>query len=399
RTNFSPRLGLTWAPKAKDKQKPETTLPRITVGIGTFYSRFGINNIMSERQANAPDRSFYFITDPAILDRFPVVPSVSELQQSATLRSLRLIDDDLQAPYRNLFNINIFKRLWYDFGLNFSYSHTRGYRQSVTRNINAPFAAAAGDTGSPVYPFGNPRNIYETRSEAMNRSHRYSFNLNFPQWKIKGKPIYGFVTYSRLRSRSNGVAGSGSAIDPYDFSQEWGPTSNDGVHNLQGYFSLSFPHLIYFRGNFNVRSGSRFNIITGRDTNRDGLYTERPAFASDPNKAGVVQTKYGLLDPNPAAGEALIPNNLGVGPGNAELSVYLSKSFGFNKDKANKNTPRQRLSFGISFNNVLNINNKANPIGNMSSPNFLRSITRSGFGGDSWPIYPRNVSFSTSFSF
>lgn len=395
RTNLAPRFGVIWSPKAKDKQKPISTLPRITVGLGMFYSRFAVNNIMSERQANAPGRVFYFITDPLILDRFPAVPSIGELQQSAALRSLRLIDEEIQTPRQNLLNINVFKRLWHDIGMNFSYSHSGGYRQVLTRNINAPLAGA----GVTVYPFGNSRNIYETRSEGNSRSNRFSISMNFPQWKIKGKPTYFSLFYGYAKIRNNIITGSSSPIDPYDFGGEWGPAITDGVHFVQGYFSLTFPHLISLRGDFGVRTGSRFNIITGRDTNRDGLYAERPAFAADSTKSGVVQTPYGLLDPNPAPGDRLIPRNHGVGPGGGELNLYISKSFGFNKDKANKNAPKQRLSFGVNLNNVLNINNKGNPIGNMSSPNFLRTVSSSTFNGESWPSNPRRLSFSTSFSF
>ncbi len=395
RTNFAPRFGLIWSPKAKDKQKPITTLPRITVGLGMFYSRFGVNNILSERQANDPERAFFFITDPILLDRFPIVPSINELQQSAVLRSLRLIDSELQTPRQVLFNVSVYKRLWYEIGINFSYSRSQGYRQTLTRNINAPFAGSA----DPVFPFGNNRNIYETRSEGGHRIDRISVSFNFPQWKIKGKPIYLSVFYNYAKIRNNIVSGSSSPLDPYDFSNEWGPAANDGVHNVQGYFNLNFPYRVSLRGDFGIRSGARFNIFTGRDTNRDGLYNERPSFASDPNKPGLIQTEYGLLDPNPVPGDKLIPRNFGVGPPGVDVNIYLGKSFGFNRDKANKNTPRKYIYFGLSINNVFNINNKGNPIGNISSPNFLRTITLSNFEGSFRTSAPRSLNLSTSFSF
>jgi hypothetical protein len=395
RTNFAPRFGVIWSPKAKDKQRPISTLPRVTVGLGMFYSRFAVSNILSERQANDPDRAFYFITNPSILDQFPAAPSVGEIQQSTTLRSLRLIDDALQTPRQALINININKRLWHELGLNFSYSRSSGFRQTLTRNINAPLATP----GIPIYPFGNARNTYETRSEGNARTDRISISLNMPQWKIKGKPTYISVFYNYAKIRNNIVTGSSSPLDPYDFSSEWGPAVNDGVHYLQGFFNLSLPYLVFLRGDFYMRTGSRFNIITGRDTNRDGLYNERPAFATDQTKAGLIQSKYGLLDPNPGPLDILIPRNFGVGPGGADFNLYLSKTFGFNKDKANKNAPRQRLNFGVSINNALNINNKGNPIGNMSSPNFLRTVSSSTFDGDFRPSSPRRFNLSTSFSF
>ena len=399
RTNLAPRFGFTWSPKTKEKQKPERTLPKITVGYGLFYTRFGINNALSELQANSPERSYYFITDAAVLDRFPDAPSVSELQQSATLRSLRLIDDEIQSPRQNIVNINITKSLWQGLSVNAGYTRTYTSRSILTRNINAPLAAAAGSTAPPIFPFGNSRNVYETRSVGRNRSDRLFISTNLPQWKLFGKPTYSSFFYSYSKVQNNIVAGSSSPLDPYDFSREYGPSTSDGVHFLRGYFNLSLPKLFYLRGDFNIQTGSRFNIITGRDTNRDGIYAERPAFASNPNKPGVIRTPYGLLDPNPAPGDNLVPRNLARGPGVEEVNLYLSKTFGFHKDKTKKNEPRQRLNFSINVNNIFNKNNRGNPVGNLSSPNFLQFLSNSLSDGDFRSNSPRRMSLSTSFSF
>lgn len=398
--NFAPRLGFTWSPKAKEKQKPITTLPRFSVGYGIFYRRFDIGSIMSERQANSADRAFYFITDPTILDRFPSVPTVSELQQTATLRSLRLIDDDLRTPRQNIISMNVGKALWAGVNLNVSYTRTLGSRAAISRNINAPLAATPGSTAPPIYPLGNSRNTYETRSEGRNQYDRISVYTNLPAWKVLGKQIYSSIRYNYSKVSNDTVAGSGSPFDPYDMSREWAPAPTDGVHDWGTYFSVPLPGSISISSDMYFRTGSRFNIITGRDTNRDGIYSERPAFATDPNKPGVVQTPYGLLDPNPTSTERLIPRNLARGPFYRMINSYISKSFGFNKDKANKNEPRQRLNFSVWISNVFNINNKRNPIGNMSSPNFLRSIPGSNFDGDFYTaVSPRRMSFSTSFWF
>lgn len=399
RTNFAPRFGFTWAPKAKEKQRPETTLPRVTLGYGFFYNRFAINYAMNELVANSPDRAFYFITDPAVLDLFPAVPSVAALEQSVALRSLRLIDDEIQTPFQKIASLNITKSLWKGVTVNAGYTRTHTSRSTLTRNINAPLASALGSTEPPVYPFGNSRSIYETRSEGRNRSDRIFVSANLPQWKVFGKPIFASVWYSFAKVRNDVVSGSGSPFDPYDFSREWGPSPSDGQHVVSSYFNLSLPKMFFIRGDVNFRTGTRFNIITGRDTNRDGIYAERPSFASDPTRPGVIQTPYGLLDPNPGPLDAIIPRNLARGPMGFEANLYFSKTFGFDPDKANKNAPRKRLSFGVWVNNVFNRNNRGNPIGNMSSPNFLQVVSSSNFDGEFRPSNPRRMQFSTSFSF
>src|SRR5437016_7131944 len=80
-------------------------------------------------------------------------------------------------------------------------------------------------------------------------------------------------------------------------------------------------------------SGNPFNITIGRDINGDTLFTERPAFATDLSKPGVVVTKFGAFDPNPVAGEQIIPRNYGQGPGSIISNLRVSKTFGFGGER------------------------------------------------------------------
>jgi hypothetical protein len=372
--NFAPRFGLIWAPKAKDKQNPLTTLPRVSVGYGVFYTRYALNNVLSMRLASDPGRLQYFVTDPDVLDTFPNVPTVGTLQQFAQPRTQRLLGENFETPYQSLLNLSVSKRLPKGYSLNFTYSRGSTYRQSVTRNINAPLAGSfdPGDPSSAQRPFGNVGNIYETRSTGYSRNHRYSVNLGFPQ-----KPnFYASLRYSFGRSRNDSVGSTGSPLDPYDFSQELAPTAYDGVHNVGGFYSFTLAKTINISGDFSISSGTRFNITTGRDTNGDGSYSERPSFASDLNKPGVVMTPFGALDPDPAPGDTIIPRNFGRGPGAFYFNSAVSKVFNFHEDKSKKTPPKQTLRFTLRVNNVFNKFNKGNPVGNMASPNFLRTLSQ-----------------------
>ena len=53
----------------------------------------------------------------------------------------------------------------------------------------------------------------------------------------------------------------------------------------------------------------------------------------------------------------------------------------------------------VSVDNVFNFNNKDNPIGNMSSPNFLRTISGFSSDGSFSQSSPRKISFGSGFSF
>jgi hypothetical protein len=190
-----------------------------------------------------------------------------------------------------------------------------------------------------------------------------------------------------------------------------------------------------------VSSGSPFNITIGRDLNGDTLFTERPAFATDLTKPGVVITKFGAFDTNPAAGAQIIPRNFGQGPGLVIANLRLSKTFGFGPERRAASAQRQgnrggdqgsaprggaggiggarggaggggargggggaggggrgggggalgggadnakrySLTFSMNFQNILNHANLRPPIGNLSSSLFgFSNASAGGFGG------------------
>lgn len=379
RKNFAPRFGIVWAPKAKEKQSALSALPRISIGYGVFFSRFPLNNTVNVRQANDPDRSQYLVTETNVLNTFPNVPTIETLEQFALPRTQRLINDGLQTPYQSLVNLTINKRLPKKFSTVFTIAHGKTFRQSITRNINAPLAGTFDplDPSSSVRPFGSFGNIYETMSLASFTSTRYSLSLAFPQ----SQKLFANLRYSYLSAKDNNVGSSGSAFDPYDFSREYSRSSFDGLHSIGGYFSLTLPKGFNLGGDMSINSGRRFNITTGRDSNGDGSYTERPSFASDLNKPGLVETEYGILDPNPGPNDQIIPRNLGRSSANFVFNSFVSKTFSFNQAKDKKTPPKQSLNFSLRANNVFNIISRGVPVGNMSSPNFLRSLSNFSDGG------------------
>jgi hypothetical protein len=405
RLNLAPRFGLIWAPKAKEKQNPLYTLPRISVGYGLFYNRFALNNTLAIMQANDSDRLQYLATETNVLDFYPNVPTVNLLQQFALPRTQRFLDDEFETPYQSLLNITATKKMPKGYTLNFTFSRGTTFRQALINNINAPLAGTFSplNPSTAVRPLGNVGNVYETQSIGKTETDRFSINLSFPQ----SQTLFANVRYSYIKSKSNVVSGSGSPFDPYDFSQEFAPTPYDGVHSISGYFFYNLTaQKISIGSDFYVSSGTRFNIYTGRDTNGDGFFNERPSFATDPSKPNLIRTPHGILDPNPSPNDELIPRNLGRGQKNVVFNSSISKSFGFNEDKKNKKPPKQTLNIGLRVNNVFNIINKGNPIGNMSSPNFLRTLSGFSEGGVTFINgaqqinFPgRSMSFNIGFGF
>lgn len=367
-SNFGPRAGIIWVPKAREKQNPLFSLSRISAGYGIFYSRFSLNNILNVRLSNDADRAQYLITDTDALDLYPNVLSVSLLQQFALARTQRFIDNKLKTPAQSLLTVAATKKLFGGFSLNLSMTTGTNFRQIVTHNVNAPLAGTFNPLNPQVSIRPSPEagNNYGIFSNGKAKKTRLSAQLKFPN---AGK-LYAYFSYSFVKSKNNVVSGSGAPFDPYDFSQEFAPGTADGMHSLDGYSSYQLPYGFSIGGSYTFHTGGRFNIFTGLDTNGDGFFNERPAFATDLSKPGLVQTKYGILDPNPAPGATLIPRNLGRGSKYFSVDANISKTFGFGGDKAKKKS----LNFSIDIYNLFNTINRADPIGNMSSPNFLQVI-------------------------
>jgi hypothetical protein len=414
--NFAPRIGFAWSPApkvkkttppatdTKDPAKPATPpkaagpsqpMTVIRGGVGIFYSRISEDTILQARRFNGLNQEQFVVSDPAVLDLFPVIPSINLLDAFAQPQTRRLLSPNL-APTSSLrASISVERQLPRKLRLSINYSHGENARVMRTVNINAPL----GGTYNPlvptsgVRPLGNAAgNILESQSGGRSIFDSLSVGLNGTLHKVSF-----WTSYSLNKARSGNNGTSGSAFDAYDFSHEWGRATYDVRHRFYGGANYQT------RSGFNVNtfivasSGAPFNITTGHDTNGDTFFTERPAFATDLTKVGVIVTPLGALDPNPLPGQQIIPKNFGRGPSFVSVNVGLGKTIKFGRAIQPKKPPTagsgnvvtatgsqkppakpeiQRpysLSFSVYASNALNRNNQGLPVGNMASPYFLRS--------------------------
>ena len=374
--NFAPRIGISWSPKPKAKQNLLFSLPNITAGVGFFYSRFGISNSANFNRINASGGETFTILDSELLGLFPNSISIEDINQSSILRNSIVFDSSLKSPRFLIGSVDVVKSLPKKFLLSIQYKTSINKRLTTIRNINAPIGGIIdlNSANTRIYPRGTREQVLSYQSLGKQNSSTLKTELRFPQWKLFGKEIYLSATHTFQKSKSDGVTGSGSPFDPYDFSREYSSDINDGVHYFSAIMNLSLPRDFQLNGMWRANTGNRFNIITGIDTNGDGFYLERPSYATDGSAVGMIATKYGLLNPNPINGEVIIPRNLGVGPFQTSMDLFLTKWFSFNEDKTNKKEAKQRLRLYVDAYNVLNNNRKPLPIGNISSPSFLKSL-------------------------
>ncbi|HEY2962584.1 MAG TPA: carboxypeptidase regulatory-like domain-containing protein [Pyrinomonadaceae bacterium] len=428
--DFAPRIAFAWSPVfgrskagAAAAAKPATPAPPNAAGAtaasapapaaapagppktvfrgaaGFFYFRLSEDITLQTTRFDGVHQQQFLVTDPQVLNLFPLVPPIDLLDAFSQPQIRRVKADDLRTnrSFRLMFTVE--RQLPAKIKLAISYFYGRTNRQTRSVNINAPLAGTfiPGLPNSGVRPFGaDAGNIFEYQPNGRSIGNTLSFNLN---GNLKQFNFWGGYNLNKTRNTDSGS--SGSPFSAYDFSNEWARTPFGTLSFMYGGGNYQGPHGISINTFMIASSGTPFNITTGRDTNGDTLFTERPAFATDLNKPGVVVTPLGAFDPNPSPGQTIIPRNFGRGPGFFSVNLNLAKVIKFGKaiepkapppsgaprttdagaaQKPPAKPPVQRpysLTFSLNINNLFNRNNQGNPVGNMASPYFLKSASGS----------------------
>src|SRR2546421_1781117 len=325
--NFAPRFGFAWAPRSSPQKPSKTTLRG---GFGVFYDRVGENLTLTANRLNGINQQQFIVTDPTILNSFPNVPSISTLVQFATPVTIYQLEKDIRAPYTMQAAISIERALPHNFTTSVTYSHARTLHLLRARAINAPLPG----TFNPLAPGSGTRPLGTNNYFEYDSTGRFDQNQLIVTLGSRLNRNMSFnVNYAFGKANSD-TDGSGTfAANPYDFTDEFGRASNDVRHRFTLFGTFRAPWNINLNPMIVVSSGSPFNITIGRDLNGDTLFTERPAFASDLTKPGVVVTKFGAFDPNPTPGEVIIPRNYGHGPGALISNLRVSRTFGFGGER------------------------------------------------------------------
>ena len=454
--NFAPRFGFAWAPgRANPQHQSKTT---VRGGFGVFYDRVGENLTLTANRLNGTNQQQFIVTNPAVLNSFPIIPSLATLAAFATPVTIYDLAKDIRAPYTMQSAISVERALPHNFTTSVTFSHSRALHLLRTRPINAPlpgtFVPSLPNSG--VRPLSNVNNFFEYESSGRFDQNQLIITL--------GSRLSRNISFNAnyVLSKTNSDTDGGFPANPYDLSGEYGRASNDVRHRFTLFGSFRTRWGISLNPLVIVASGQPFNITIGRDLNGDTLFTERPAFATDVTKPGVIITRFGAFDPNPAPGAQIIPRNLGDGPGSIIANLRVSKTWGFGGERRNTTAQgqgnrgdaggarggglggiggigggrggaargggggggrggggggggggtdtakRYNLTFSMNFQNILNHANLGKPNGNLSSPFFGISTGSGGNfggfgggrgGGGGTPPYNRLIDAQIRFSF
>jgi hypothetical protein len=399
--NFAPRVSVGWSPRGGGKRPP---LAVIRAGAGIFYERFGESYTLQARRYNGITQQQFVVSDPAVLDLFPQVPSVDALIAFAVPQTIKRVSETTQTPYTIRSSLSIERQLPYNFTLSVSLTNSRTLHALRSRNVNAPlpgtFIPGALNSGvGNVFEFESS-GVFNQRQLAIHASNNIGSNLSF------------FATYILGRALSDTDGAGSFPADSYDLRAEYGRSAADIRHQFYFGGSIITPQDIFISPYLIIHSGMPFDITTGRDANGDALFTERPAFATDLTRPGVVVTPFGAFDPTPSASQAIIPRNYGQGPGFITLNMFASKTFSFDGSLRRGNTVKAasageaaerfyKVILSVQMQNLFNHTTLGSPIGNLSSPFFGQSNWNAGdygFGGGN-PAGNRRIEAQIRFSF
>ena len=396
-SDWAPRIGFAYAPGGANNPKPKTV---IRGGFGMFYDRFPLGYTLNADRFNGSVEQAYVVTNPLF---FPNVPSIASLNGALAPQVLYKKDSNLHAPYLMQSAITWEQQLPSNTTLAVTYTNSRGVHELRSFDINAPLSGTYA-AGSPVYPLSNSNPLLLMTTSGIYNQNQVVTNVNSKLGR--NISLFGFYMLNKALSNTDGLGTYPS--NPYSQAGEYGPASSDIRHRLfiggsiNTRWNLRFSPFIY------LNSGAPFDITSGFDEYGTSLFNSRPGIAADPSKPGVVQTPYGLLDPNPTAGEKIVPRNFGRGPGQYTVNLRIAKTFGFGPEKATASgtnpggmgggpghdhggmggifsapsTDRKyNLTISMQGRNLLNHTNPGAIIGDITSPLFGQANTVAGGGG------------------
>jgi carboxypeptidase family protein len=404
--DFAPRFALAWAPGATAKTRQLKTVVR--AGFGIFYDRFALANTLTASRYNGVVQQQYVVTNP---DFFPTVPPTPVIAAFQAPQTIQQISSAVRAPYIMQSAVSVERQLPHNTTLAITYANAHGLHLLRSQDINAPLLGTYNPLvpGSGVFPLGRPGPVFQMESSGLYNQNQLIAFLNSRYSKSLSFSASYVLNYARSDTDGLGTF----PAKPYDFTGEYGPAATDVRHRVTFNGTINTKWNIRLSPFVVIQSGPPFDITIGRDLYGTTLFNARPGIATDRAKPGLIQTAYGLLDPNPTLNQPTLTRNFGRGPGQLMLNLRVQKIFEFgrgeNSGAASTGQPgsgprggtpgiftptggtggpasqsaghRYSLSISMSIRNIINHTNPGPIIGNITSPLFGLANQPSDAGG------------------
>lgn len=256
-TNFAPRLAFAYSPTAKSKTV-------LRGGGGLFFDRSGPRPIADLLHFNGLNLQRDILSATA---QFQIPYPVTPADLIGVPTSLVVLDPLLRIPYILQYSFGVERQITAKSTLSATYVGTRGIDLFVSRDVNAPlppFYLQRPDTGS-----GQIRQI---QSDGYQKGN--SLEVTF-----KGKPTKWFAgqaqyTLGKIYNDTSGITyfpgnSNFSALD-------WARSDNDRRNKFDLLGSFAPTQLFSLGVALQAYTGKPVNVITGLDSNGDGVFNDRP---------------------------------------------------------------------------------------------------------------------------
>jgi opacity protein-like surface antigen len=319
--DFAPRVAISWAPGGGASNSRAKTVLR--AGFGIFYARFPLSDIVTAERYNGIIQQQFVVANP---DFFPTIPSAASLA-ALGYQSTQEVSSRLRAPYFMQSALTLERQLGASTAFAITYTNSHGVHLFRSEDINAPLPGTYNPNvpGSGTFPLGHPGPVFLMESSGIYNQNQVVANINTRL--NQGVSLFGFYVLNRAMSSTDGI--DTVPANPYSLAGEYGPAATDMRHRVTFGGSVNTKWDVRISPFVIVQSGAPFDITSGSDLYGTTLFNARPGIANDPSKPGVIQTRYGLLDPNPSPGEPILGRNFGRGPGQLRVNLRVAKAIGF----------------------------------------------------------------------
>ena len=254
RLNLAPRAGFTWSPFKHGR----TT---IRGGGGRFYDWLEAEVYEQTLRIDGSRQQELNVLDPGY-------PNPLDAGRSVPLPpSKYVLAAGLLMPERDMVSTGISHQITPSIGFNVNLMHVTGANRFRGRNTNAPLAGGA----RPDPAFGH---IVEVESSARMRSRMVHAGMNV---NVPARRIFLFANYSFIDQRNDADGPFTLPADSYALAAEWGPALGVPRHAASAVLNMPLVAGVRLGLSATARAGTPYNVTTGRDDNRDAVFTDRPA--------------------------------------------------------------------------------------------------------------------------
>jgi hypothetical protein len=352
--NFAPRAGLAWA-----IDKHSKTVVHLHAGL---FSSVVPEAVATEAyRLNGSRQTEQIIYAPSFNTPTTPIPGSLDI---ATVR----------APLRDLAQVPSFQS---GLGIEHDFPHHwhaqanfysgESWNQLRSRNINAPLITdqtpptLAGALAA-TRPLAPNENIFDFESTG-HLSGKVLF-LGLDQHAYKRFAF--FLGYLNFNFTTDAPNNAGFAQSAYSNKGEAAAPDWQARQRLFFFGNYNLPKKISLSAQMDAQSGAPYNVTTGTDNNGDGVFNDRPSYASAA-APGTYATRFGLLTPDTVNGD--VPRNLGTMPSLIHLDTNLSRAF-----KIGKTDTARTLTLNARAANLLNHTNATAVSTIVSSPNFSDTV-------------------------